>query len=144
MSLLIFCTILSNATSLRLGVRTQPFYFMKISKIMNSKKVNQRSSCLHLLDHRKNIKISENINFCFIDYTNTFDCVDHNELENFRRHGDTRPPNLPPAKFVYRSRNNSYNQTWNNELVQNWEKFKIYIKAVYCHPAYLAYMQSTS
>ena len=25
--------------------------------------------------------------------------------------------------------------TWNNGLVQNWEKE--YIKAVYCHPAYL-------
>ena len=29
-----------------------------------------------------------------------------------------------------------------NELVQNWERNKS--KAVYCHPAYLTYMQSTS
>ena len=29
-----------------------------------------------------------------------------------------------------------------NELVQNWERNMA--KAVYCHPAYLAYMQSTS
>ena len=28
------------------------------------------------------------------------------------------------------------------QLVPNWEKE--YIKAVYCHPAYLTYMQSTS
>ena len=33
------------------------------------------------------------------------------------------------------------NQTWNNGLVPNREE---YIKAVYCHPAYLTYMQSTS
>ena len=29
---------------------------------------------------------------------------------------------LPPEKPVCRSRNNSYNQTWNNELVPNWER----------------------
>ena len=29
-----------------------------------------------------------------------------------------------------------------NELVQNWERNTS--KAVYCHPAYLTYMQSTS
>ena len=32
--------------------------------------------------------------------------------------------------------------TWNNRLVPNRKKEKI--KAVYCHPAYLTYMQSTS
>ena len=29
----------------------------------------------------------------------------------------------PPEKLVYRSRSNSYNQTWNNGLVQNWVVF---------------------
>ena len=33
------------------------------------------------------------------------------------------------------------NRTWNNGLVQNWERN---IKAVYCHSAYLTSMQSTS
>ena len=32
---------------------------------------------------------------------------------------------------------------WNNGLVQNWER-SILGKAVYCHSAYLTYMQSTS
>ena len=27
-------------------------------------------------------EFQKNIYFCFIDYTNTFDCVDHNKLEN--------------------------------------------------------------
>ena len=43
----------------------------------------------------------------FIDYTKPFDCVYHNKLENSSRDGNTRPPYLPPEKFVCRSRNNS-------------------------------------
>ena len=34
------------------------------------------------------------------------------------------------------------NQAWNKTLVPNQEKE--YVKAVYCHPAYLTYMQSIS
>ena len=37
-------------------------------------------------------------NFCFIDYTKAFDCVDHNELENSSTDENTRPPDLPPEK----------------------------------------------
>ena len=46
-------------------------------------------------------------------------CVDHNKLENSSRDGNTRPSYLPPEKSVCRSRSTSYNQTWNNGLVQN-------------------------
>ena len=35
-------------------------------------------------------------NICFIDYAKTFDCVDHNKMENSERDGNTRPPDLPP------------------------------------------------
>ena len=43
----------------------------------------------------------------FIDYTKAFDCVDHNKLENSSWDGNTRPPYLPPEKYVCRSRSNS-------------------------------------
>ena len=33
----------------------------------------------------------KNISFCFIEYAKAFDCVDHNELENSSRDGNTRP-----------------------------------------------------
>ena len=53
-------------------------------------------------------EFQKNIYFCFIDYAKAFDCVDRNkpwkilqEMEN------NRPPDLPPEKSVYRSRNNS-------------------------------------
>ena len=46
-------------------------------------------------------------NVCFIDYAKTFDCVDHNKLENSERDGNTRAPYLPPEKSVCRLRSNS-------------------------------------
>ena len=68
-------------------------------------------------------EFQKNIYFCFIDYTKAFDSVDHNKLwKVLRRDGNTRPPHLPPEKTVCRSRSNSWNWTWNNGLVQNWER----------------------
>ena len=52
-------------------------------------------------------EFQKNIYFCFIDYAKTFDCVDHNKLENSERDGNTRPPDLPLGKPVFRPRNNS-------------------------------------
>ena len=42
----------------------------------------------------------KNIYLWFIDYAKTFDCVDHNKLENSERDGNTRPPDLPLEKPV--------------------------------------------
>ena len=55
----------------------------------------------------KNKRVSEKIYFCFIDYAKAFDCVDHNKLENSERDGNTRPPDLPLEKPIYRSGSNS-------------------------------------
>ena len=46
-------------------------------------------------------------NICFIDYAKAFDCVDHNKLKSSSKDGNTRPPDLPPEKSVYRSRGKS-------------------------------------
>ena len=52
-------------------------------------------------------EFQKNIYFCCIDYAKAFDCVDHNKLENSERDGNTRPPDLPLEKSVYRSGSNS-------------------------------------
>ena len=52
-------------------------------------------------------EFQKNIYFCFIDYAKTFDCVDHNKLENSDRDGNTRLPDLPLEKSVCRSGSNS-------------------------------------
>ena len=51
--------------------------------------------------------LQKNIYFCFIDYVKAFDYVDHNKLWKILRDGSTRPPSLPPAKPVCRSRSSS-------------------------------------
>ena len=63
-------------------------------------------------------------------------------MENSERDGNTRPPDLFLEKPICRSGSNSLNWTWNNRLVP--DRKKECIKVVYCHPAYLTYMQSTS
>ena len=52
-------------------------------------------------------EFQKNTYFCIIDYAKAFDCMDHNKLENSERDGNTRPPDLPLEKPVYRSGSNS-------------------------------------
>ena len=52
-------------------------------------------------------EFQKNIYFCFIDYSKTFDCVDHNKLWKILIDGKTRPPDLPPEKSVCRSGSNN-------------------------------------
>ena len=52
-------------------------------------------------------EFQKNIYFCFIDYAKTFDCVEHNKLEDSERDGNTRPPDLPLEKSICRSGSNS-------------------------------------
>ena len=49
-------------------------------------------------------EFQKNIYFCFIDYAKDFDCVDHNKLwKILKEMGNTRPPDLPLKKPIYRS-----------------------------------------
>ena len=52
-------------------------------------------------------EFQKNIYFYFIDYAKAFDCVHHNKLWEILKEGNTRPPDLPPEKPVWRSRSNS-------------------------------------
>ena len=56
---------------------------------------------------KKSKRILEKHLFLLHCYTKAFDCVDHNKLENSLRDGNTRPPDLPAEKSVWRSRGNS-------------------------------------
>ena len=49
-------------------------------------------------------------------------CESQQTAENSARDGIARPPDLPPQKSVCRTRSNSYNWTWNDGLVPNWER----------------------
>ena len=55
----------------------------------------------------KEREFQKNISFCIIDYTKAFDYGSQQTMENSKRDGNTRPPDLPPEKSVCRSRSNS-------------------------------------
>ena len=90
-------------------------------------------------------------NIYFIDYDKAFDCVDHNKtVENSERDGNTRPPDLP-VRNLYASQeatvrigHGKKKKELDMEQQTGSKQEKEYIKAVYCHPAYLTYMLSTS
>ena len=87
-------------------------------------------------------EFQKNIYFCFIDYNKDFDCVDHNKLWKILQVMDI------PDHLTCLLRN--LGQVKKKQLELDMEQQigsksgKECIKAVYCHPAYLTYMQSTS
>ena len=89
----------------------------------------------------KKQEFQKNIYFCFIDYAKAFDCVENNKLENTSRDGNIRPLDLPPEKSVCKSRSKVRTGCGTTDWFQI---IKEYIKAVYCHPACLTYVKSTS
>ena len=78
------------------------------------------------------------IYFCVIDYAKTFECVDHNKLWKILREMGI------PDHLTCLLRNLCAGQELGMEQQIGSKSGKDYIKAIYCHPAYLTYMQSTS
>ena len=87
-------------------------------------------------------EFQKNIYFCFIDYDKVFDCVDHNKLWKIlqeREYQTTLPASWEICMQVKKQQlEPDMEQQTGSELG------KPYVKAIYCHPAYLTYMQSTS
>ena len=84
----------------------------------------------------------KNIYFCFIDYAKAFDCVDHNKAWKILKEMGI------PDCLAYLLRNLYAGQeaTVKPDMEQQTgsKSGKEHVKAVYCHPTYLTYMQSTS
>ena len=96
----------------------------------------------HPLITEKAKEFEENIYFCFTDQCKAFDCVDHNKLWKILK--EMRIPDHLTCllRNLYAGRRatgiTGHGTTDCSKLG------KEYIKAVYCHLAYLTYMQSTS
>ena len=86
----------------------------------SQRKRNQIANIRWIIENAR--EFQKNIYFCFIDSAKAFDCVDHDKPCKILRDRNTRLPYPSPEKPVCRSRNNSWNRTWNNRLVQNWER----------------------
>ena len=87
-------------------------------------------------------EFQKSIYFCLIDYAKTFDCVDHNKLWKILKEMGI------PDLLTHLLRNLYAGQRATARTgceTTNWSKSgKEYVKAVYCRPVYLTYMQSTS
>ena len=91
---------------------------------------------------KKAREFQKNIYFCFIDYTKAFDCVDHNKLWKIMKEMGIPKHLTCLLRNLYAGQEAAVRT---GQGTTDWlQKEKEYIKAVYCHPAYLTYMQSTS
>ena len=91
---------------------------------------------------RKAREFQINIYFCFIDYAKAFDCVDHNKLWKILKEMGI-PDHLTHLLGNLYAGQEATVRTGHGTT--DWFQIgKGYVKAVYCHPAYLTYMQSTS
>ena len=84
----------------------------------------------------------KNIYFCFIDYAKAFDCVDHNKLWKILREMGIPDHLTRLLRNLYAGQEATVRT---GHKKQTGSKLgKEYVKAVYCHAAFLTYMQSTS
>ena len=87
-------------------------------------------------------EFQKNMYFCFIDYAKAFDCVDHNKLWKILKEMGI------PDHLTCLLRNPYAGQeatVRTGHGTTDWFQIeKEYVKAIYCHPAYLTSMQSTS
>ena len=85
----------------------------------------------------------KNIYFCCIDYAKAFDCVDHNKLWKILKEMGISDHLTCLLRNLYAGQEAAVRS---GHGTTDWLQTRkvVYIKAIYCHPAYLTYMQSTS
>ena len=87
-------------------------------------------------------EFQKNIYFCFIDYTKAFDSVDHNKLWKIFQEMGIQDHLTCILRNLYAGQEAKVTTTLGTT---DWFQIgKEYIKAVFCDPVYLIYMQSTS
>ena len=68
-------------------------------------------------------EFQENIYFCFIDYTKSFDCIDHNKLWEILQEMGIADHLICLLRNLYAGEEATVNYwTWNNRLVPNWKR----------------------
>ena len=79
-------------------------------------------------------------NICFINYTKAFGCVDHNKLWKILKEMGIPHHLTCLLRYLYAGRE----VTVRTRTTDWFQIGKGVLKVVYCHPAYLTYMQSTT
>ena len=87
-------------------------------------------------------EFQENIYFCFIDYAKAFDCVDHNKMLKILKEVGIPDHLICLLRNLYAGQEATVRT---GHRTTDWFQIgKGVHQAVYCHPVYLTYMQSTS
>ena len=90
----------------------------------------------------KKQEFQKNIYFCFIDYAKAFDCVDHNKKWKILKEMGIPDHQICLLRNLYAGQEATVKLDMEQQTGSKEEKQ--FFKAVYCHPAYLTSMQSTS
>ena len=80
-------------------------------------------------------EFQKNINFCFIDYAKAFDCVDHNNSGKFWKRWEYQTTWPASREICMQVKKQQLELHMKQQIVSKLGKE--YVKAVYCHPAYL-------
>ena len=85
-------------------------------------------------------EFQKNIYFCFIDYAKAFDCMDHNKLWKILKEMGISDHLTCLLKNLYTGQEATVRT---GHGTTDWLQIgKGVLKAIYCHPAFLTYMQS--
>ena len=91
---------------------------------------------------KKAREFQKNIYFCFIDYDKAFDCVNHNKMWKILKKMGIPNHLTCLLKNLYVGQEATIRT---GHGTTDWFQIrKEYVKSVYCHPAYLTYMQIIS
>ena len=91
---------------------------------------------------KKTREFQKNIYFCFTDYAKAFDCVDHNQLWKILKEMGISDYLTYLLRNLYAGQEATVRT---GHGTTDWFQIgKGVRQAVYCHPAYLTSMQSTS
>ena len=100
---------------------------------------DQFANLCHITEKAR--EFQKNIYYFFIDYTKTFECVDHNKLWKILQEMGIPDHLTCLLRNLYIGQEETVRTghgTWTSSKLR-----KVYVKAVYYHPAYLTFIQST-
>ena len=92
----------------------------------------------------KTKEFQKNIYFCFIDCAKAFDCIDNNKLWKILQEIGIPDHLNSPLQNLYAGQEVTKQLEPDMEQQTGSKLGKEYIMVIYCHLAYLTYMQSTS
>ena len=91
---------------------------------------------------KKAREFQKNIYFCFIDYAKDFDWLDHNKLWKILQDWEYQTTWIASWGICTQVKKQQLELDMEQQTASKLGKK--YVKAVYCYPAYLTYIQSTS